>query len=633
MINANLHNPPLQNSLTTPNQQPPHSVESPDDTRIPYRRWFRLAFLTFLIPLLSCSLELSVDLPNPVAGQQVVDTPDTEPPSFYVRRADNRKVETFNWPQDPPYQIDNATIKATLEYRGENQWRLTATPKIRIAELAFPSGIKSAKLDQSNLHDDVIYYPYWLGVIRRADSMKPWGWWGLDYPGSCFSPLIVREDENAAFMLAAIDWPPKRVRPMFCGNGTLILYPIPPAPGQTKTYDTLIAVATKAETNDRPLWAAVVDPYKRWLKQQIERENLQPNLPDWIRYAHGWLNIQLENRRSFDAMRELAFYKHWSQFFPWVQFWGQMSNYAGPKHLARPPLQLDEETGCCLEESTLHPRYRADLPRMSAAIRRAGGHVGYYERPAKNANLESAAGRQYVENWIAKNRTTHNADAHYVDVLGASYFGNALTIAQWIRDSLPESLVIEGPVDIYPAAFLISGSLTAGNWGGGPDAVAKVRSGSREMSSCVRFGRYVLDDRVMFLGQSNGDGKLWGPKNQYWTERQVFLLGAKFDPTNPSEIPTQPIGRTNQALEMIIAEWERTDWHRQEPIYQDQIGLAEIPPGIDARRFQTKDGRTLLAIENWRQQSGLKLLVDRKTVAIPNRKIAVVPVPSTHGQR
>src|SRR5262249_56592137 len=111
--------------------------------------------------------------------------------------------------------------------------------------------------------------------------------------------------------------------------------------------------------------------------------------------------------------------------------------------------------------------------------------------------------------------------------------------------------VIEYPVDVYPGAFLVSGSLGAGAWAGGPGRTPERLGAALTRTTVPAFGRYLLDDRVLFAGDSNGDGRCWGPGADYWTERQAFLLGAKFDVIRPTEDGT-PGGPADRALVAAI---------------------------------------------------------------------------------
>lgn len=121
----------------------------------------------------------------------------------------------------------------------------------------------------------------------------------------------------------------------------------------------------------------------------MEAEGLWPiDTPDYVKNAHGWLNVQLENFRQFDGREILRRWDVVRSFMPWLQFWGQMSNYSGPAESAIPPRLTDEEVGCCLDKIAFHHRYLPDLPEVARRITVSGGHVGYYSRPAQDARLD-----------------------------------------------------------------------------------------------------------------------------------------------------------------------------------------------------------------------------------------------------
>ncbi|MGE3181122.1 MAG: hypothetical protein AB7N71_05780, partial [Phycisphaerae bacterium] len=274
-----------------------------------------MAILLALVSLFGCSVEVTVQTGKPVQAQQIDEMPSTAPPALQIRRADNGKVETLQWDgAAPPYTVDNSSVAATLDYEGEHIWRLRVTPKIALGGLTFPATDPRDNPADQLLDDDIVYYPYLFGVIRRAGMMKDWGWWGLDYPGACFSPLLVRADDETAKLVAAVNWPPKRVFPMFCRRGTCLAYKEAFTPGESHEFKAMVYVVRRDQAQDMPLWAAATVPYKAWLQTQLDRENLNAVLPEWITHANGWLNIQLENRQSFDAMAELAFYKRWKPY-------------------------------------------------------------------------------------------------------------------------------------------------------------------------------------------------------------------------------------------------------------------------------------------------------------------------------
>jgi len=142
------------------------------------------------------------------------------------------------------------------------------------------------------------------------------------------------------------------------------------------------------------------------------------------------------------------------------------------------------------------------------------------------------------------------------------------------------------------------------------------------------FGRYLLDDRILFLGESNGAGRWWGPAADYWTERQAFLLGAKFDVIHPTEDGT-PEGPEDRALVAAIAARDRSKWWERDPVYLDRRGLQDIPPDVDVRRYRGRQGETLLVVDNWKARSNVQVTVDGHVTALPADRLAIVVVPKS----
>src|SRR6185436_6115795 len=102
------------------------------------------------------------------------------------------------------------------------------------------------------------------------------------------------------------------------------------------------------------------------------------------------------------------------------------------------------------------------------------------------------------------------ANAGYIDILGNLYCGDVLTIARLIRDRFPRETVIEYGVDCYPAAMLLSGSLSSGGTVT-PESLA--RGAPPKRLPFPRLSLALLCDRIVFLGGANGDSTWWGRKN------------------------------------------------------------------------------------------------------------------------
>jgi hypothetical protein len=232
----------------------------------------------------------------------------------------------------------------------------------------------------------------------------------------------------------------------------------------------------------------------------------------------------------------------------------------------------------------------------------------------------------FLHDWLEHNRSTYGANAFYVDVLGHRYFGEPGRVAALLRRDVDPATVIEYPVDVYPTAFLVSGSLGGGNWQGGPGRTPSRVSDGVTQTTFPSFGRYLLDDRILFLGESNGDGRWWGPGTEYWTERQAFLLGAKFDVIHPTE-DGKPDGPDDRALVAALAARDRSKWWDRDPVYLDRRGLEDIPVDVDVRRYRGRQGETLLVVDNWKARSDLHVTVDGRTIGLPDDRLAIVTVP------
>jgi hypothetical protein len=105
----------------------------------------------------------------------------------------------------------------------------------------------------------------------------------------------------------------------------------------------------------------------------------------------------------------------------------------------------------------------------------------------------------------------------------------------------------------------------------------------------------------------------------YWGERQAFRLGGRVAPFFAAY-------GTDCLLPKIFRLRQAVNWWKRAPRYRDTRGLADIPSGIDARRFVDKRGETLVTLDNWQQQTGRTLKVDGRTVYIPADPLSIVQV-------
>jgi hypothetical protein len=143
-----------------------------------------------------------------------------------------------------------------------------------------------------------------------------------------------------------------------------------------------------------------------------------------------------------------------------------------------------------------------------------------------------------------------------------------------------------------------------------------------------RFGRYILDDRIIFLGSSNGDFMWWGDYRgwNHWTERQAFLLGAKFDAPTRFKGQHGWIDPLNPVVKRVVAERERVEWWERGPVYRDRAGVTELPDGIDVRRFTDRNGVNLFTVDNPQRRRGLAFRFGSNLIPVPRRRISILVV-------
>lgn len=515
----------------------------------------------------------------------------------------------------PPADVEIARV-------ADEEWELTVHAREQVASVAFPWRSRATALDTAS-PSTVLLYPAMLGVAVQAPAARSLGLDWRRYPGECFAPLLVLADARTAELVAATTWPPRTVVPVYAPDGLAMRWPEPIAAGETRRHRVTIARRDGDERDGRAPWLGAALAYRDWLAPHLDEAGLRSADPRWLAESEGWQNVQLQNLATFDAPRLKERWQRWKDLLPWVQFWGQMSDYAG-RSLAR-SLGARDDFGCCIDRVSVHERYGAELRDVVAAIA-AEGRVGFYARPrSPYPRLDGASGepeRRFLTDWLARNRDALGANAFYVDVLGHRWFGEPLDVARFVRDRLPAGTVVEYAVDVHPRAALVSGSLTGGSFGGGPEREPRELGALQApRTTFPRFGRAVLAERNLFLGESNGDHVFWGAANAHWAERQAFLLGAKLDAMHVAESPQQP-DVANAAVARIVALRRATGWWRREPLYLDRLGVSDVPAGVDVRRFRGRDGETLLAVDNPQHRTGA-LRVDGRAVAIPPDALSI----------
>lgn len=525
------------------------------------------------------------------------------------------------------YVYDSDKAKAIVRKINNNEWELQLFSKnSEISKVWFPWEANQVTLDDDN-SDDIAYSAFLMGQTRKMQDTCNFCWEGVEYPGLSFSPLVIVADDDNARLVAATNWPPRRVHPLFSLNRIGLNYQsevLPP--NSSQTYRAMYIALNGDTSKGRPPWYLVSQIYRDWLVGKMTDSGLWPlNFDEKMLKSHGFLNVGLMNMAEYNPEQVLAYWNQHKSKVNWIQFWGQMSNYVGPTNLAKPALAQGEPTGCCLEKLTMHSRYAQTLPNIAATIKNDGGLVGYYSRPRSiNDNfleLSNDSNLNFLQSWIKQN-TDYGANVYYLDVVGSIYMGPSANVANLLKEYIPKNAFIEYPVETYPVPFSASGCLTGADPQAGP---------TREFSNLgrgtfPRLGRAILDHHMMFLGGSNGDHTLVGPTGEYWSERQAFLLGAKLDIISMTESGDYVTGIVNKAVERIIRLRDQSDWWNLNPQYLDVLNISNVPRGIDIRRFRAKNGINLYVIDNPVGQTDKWFLASGRKIDIPNEVMSIIKV-------
>jgi hypothetical protein len=557
---------------------------------------------------------LSDVLPEPVA-----------PPTFAIYAGNTfRRLRATGQPVNGVWTVTTPEADVELRKVGQYEWELRVSARAPVGDVWFPwpedDFSKALRQGGQPYYFTMLHF----GAVSRVADTPDFAWAGPEYPGAVHSPWVICATNTHARIVAASNWPPRKVNAMHCGTGMAIRYTQPLPAGQIRTYRAILRTVAKPAGDLQPAWAPLIDTYRDWLQARMQAENLNPDsLPEELKLCHGWFAFQLQNMHAFNADFVRNTWRHWRSRLPWIQFWGQMSNYAGPVELAVPRPAPGEDVGCCLERPSFHNRYLPGLPNLVQDIRADGGYIGFYTRPGLEANLDNPNERQALRNWVQQTLSS-GANALYVDVIGNGNFGDLLSVAKFLRDETPPATVIEFGVDIYPRPNLMSGSLRSGSLEGGPNALTELAAGQRNSAPFVEIGRFFMNDRTIFMGQLNGDGRFWGSQNNHWGERQAFLLGCKLDVSDGAADSRSPLGAMNPMVVAIIDERDRVQFWQRRPVYRHREGLQQIPTGIDARVFRCQDGRELIACDNPQQRTGQQLRFRGRLLNVPATRISLI---------
>jgi len=541
----------------------------------------------------------------PVAAQpQNIDT--TMPvaiPQFYIVAKDGTsKVYT---PTIDTLSFEDEFVKAQVIYLGNDQWKLQVTAKKEISQVYFPWQQNRQPLGE-NISEELYYLPFISGITEKVEHKNTdfvWGW-SVDYPGSLFAPLVVTATDDKARVVAALNWPPKKVRPLYAAQRMTLLYEEEIKVGESSDFGALISEVQADLTKGEVPWQMALDHYREWLDPKMG----EVEYPDWMWETHGIMNIQLENVYNFDAEKFKRLWDAYKEDFQWMQFWGQMGGYAGE---------------CCGLDYEMYSRYMPTITSLVNKIKLEGGYTGFYSTPFYDKGdprslLDTPEGVAWLEGWLTANEA-YGANAHYIDTLGRTVYGDPAFIMELFKTMVRDNTLIEGAVDIYRSASLMSGALRGGFWQGDPGDTPE----NSDFTTFARFGRYLLNDRIMFMGASNDDTMFWGAKADYWSERQVFLLGMKFDAIMITE-GLNSVDNRNPVMDGMIDERDRVNWWDRRPEYLDVKGLTGLPEGIEVRRFVDKDGKTLIVVENWNQIADKSFYVDGAKIFISTEKFSII---------
>ena len=378
-------------------------------------------------------------------------------------------------------------------------------------------------------------------------------------------------DDSAGQIVAATEWPPRHVTPFYSRQRMALRDEEDVAPGELRSYTILSHQVVGDQSQGLQPWQVAVQTYRDWLRDALGAAGIYPvPYSPQVKAAHGWLALDLESWPEFDVNDLFELYARWGDILPWFQCWGQMSNYAGDPELAVPPLLPGEETGCCLDIPYVHTRYLADLPGFADYLTSSGGLFSFYCRPRMDGpepaplddpvEYEGETNLEYLLNWLDRLQAV-GANAAYFDTMGGHYLGEPEFVINLFQHEFPADSVMEFVCDVYPTASLMSGALSGGSYPGGPGVTLAMLSEDTPEVSFPRLLRFVLGDRIVFLGESNWDNAFWGPEHDYWTERQAFLYGAKLDVAHPEDSLEEP-DVLNHAVAIIVAERERVSWWR-----------------------------------------------------------------------
>ena len=570
-----------------------------------------------------------------------------EPPSFRVYwdgvptpRIYTPTSEDYHAGPPPYYDVSDELVSAQLyqDQDHESRWHLVLKNK-RSTELSivdFPYDVSDYVLNADG-SDDVGLLTWKGGIAYDPDE---WGW-VVDYPGQAFSPFAIMTDNTSARIIAAINWPPRKITVKcdeHAGRRQTLRESVSLATNETRDFYILYACEQGDWNAGDPPWMRAVDQYSEWLHSKMQEHSLWPVLyPGWMKRTQGMLSVLLENYT--DAMlaespnRIESLWRVYGSTLQWIQFWGQMSGYG---------------EGCCELNQELQSRYGNSgvwdlVGFVTNRVYGGGGGVaavrkaGYYTRPYPDVPLnddttvvaDGETNLVWFDQWLGVAKRDWRATAFYHDTMGERSCEDPNFVAELYRDHFSRSTAIEGATDVYPVAFLVSGILSQPGAGfpGGPDATISGMLSSSTTNRVIfpELVSYALNDRIMFDGTLNTGYLWWGSEHHYWVERQVFLLGHKYETSHPDE---NGVEDWNDAFELAVNARKAVHWWGgREPRYQGTRGITNVPAGVRVRVFRDKNDVNLLAFDRWEAPQGnLTIEFNGQQVSVPSDLLAIVEI-------
>jgi hypothetical protein len=554
----------------------------------------------------------SVGDPTKSASAQLTIVPvQSSPPELSVTTSSDSVAHvysTYTQINSTQYVVSDSVINATVTNLGGAEWKIDVTANRNLSSIYWPWQTNRTPLG-ATLTNDIYYYPFILGLTEQAPNHNvDWTWWGRPYPGDAFAPLTVMANDSSARIVAATNWPPKRVIPYYAAQRQVLYYDTPIPTGNTVSFSALIATVSGDAPHGNVPWQLATDLYRTWLDANMGAVSY----PSWMINAQGFLDIQLE--AFFPSPTATALNTLWQpvkSYYPLVLFWGQMSAYAG---------------GCCDLIYTPNSSHLPDIPNFAKSVVSSGYYVGYYSAPiytSSSGYLDSAGGVSWLSNWITSNQS-YGANSFYIDTLARRYYGNPTNVVNLFSNgTIPKNSIIEGAVDIYPAAGLVSGALLGDENGCG--APQKTPQNSVK-SSYPQFGRYILKDRILFSGAANTDYRFWGTGR--WTlpgdtlstycEIPAWCNTNKLDVMDPTN---------NPVLDAINTTRMNSNWMQRQPVFLNTQGLdlSHIPSTSAVRITLFQDSRRnhLIAISNPKLESGLTFGFNNQTYTVPSEGVGI----------